>query len=347
MVQLVGPPDRSRRNGSQRSQSLRDASVNSRPLQPQSQPIRSRPAPRLLDDFRPVNRSFRPLIRPAAPVYRQQQSPVQQAQQIFRVPEQTLTQPWFKRLFVNKIALGSGLMAISLIVAATILILPRKTLSQTELEFFRQQLSTIRENSKEVKKYNNQAIDQAVISNNIDGYNEVLLSSLVACEEIDTHVSMTSEEVMKPYIESINQVRLFCDDYEDVVDYARKVSKASKQLLTYDTRNLTDRQDGSSLTDTMEILTYTRTDLEELKGMPAQDPANEEMLIMIDTLLKEGDAVKKDNSWDSLRAYAENTQKLQTNFMTSRKYYWTNTVKIDALLRSVDRLHGLFEEENL
>lgn len=245
----------------------------------------------------------------------------------------------------RKTQIITGLTVLSLVVTAGITLWPRKTLSQTELEYFRQQIGIIKESTEVVKTENGRELEQAKYPNNIDAYKNSLLKGLVSCEQIDDHVNSATKEVLKPYLDSINQVRTFCGDYKDVVDYARKVSNATRQFITYDTKLLSDGSQNNSLQDMVEILDYTKIDLSKLQSYPLQDPALEEMLIVVENLQKLAQETSNKKSNEALVAFANEAAKQQNNLMLARNYFWNTTIKLKSMDRSISRLQDLFKDQ--
>ena len=112
-------------------------------------------------------------------------------------------------------------------------------------------------------------------------------------------------------------------------DYAYSSSKATRQLLTYDPSNITNR--NNTVMELREILGYTKADLEKLKNNPVNDPALQEQLTIINDL----------SEFSSIGKAVEvsfKLKKVQINFINARDYYWVNTIDIGGMNRSIDKL---------
>lgn len=234
------------------------------------------------------------------------------------------------------------LAVISVLAVLAIIFWPRQTQSQTEYEYLTQQISNIESYTATVKQENAREPSQAMLLNNIESYQNALLEGLATCEQIEIRINKADKESLKPYEDAITKTELFCRDYEDVVDYARKVSKATRQFIAYPDSLLLESQQG--LNDLKEILGYTRSDLEKLKSYPLQDPALEEMITSINGLQKQTDKAISDGSPQKTAALVTNVEKQKNDLMTSRNYFWNNTIRVNAMDRSIDRLQKIFEE---
>lgn len=241
---------------------------------------------------------------------------------------------------------GSVLASLIMIVTAGILFLPRNVQSQTELDYYRAQLDRIKSSVGVVKEQNPREAEVEPLSNQIEDYKNALLDGLAACEEMEIQAEQVNKEVMKDYLDAVAHARQFCGDYEDVADYARRVSKATKQLIILPTEPLASAESTSSITDLIEIIGYTRTDLGKLNGSPLDDPALEEMIISIDTLQKLAEETQQNPSSANRTKLANETAKQQDNLIHARIYFWTNSVKIDALDRSITRLRAEFNPKS-
>lgn len=238
---------------------------------------------------------------------------------------------------------GAVLMAsLTLIIGLGIIIYPHKAQSQTELEYYQEQLDRVQSSVQIIKQQNKAVSDNLPLANQIEDYKNALVESLAACNKLDAQAEQTNKEQMKDYLNAINHGRQFCSDYEDVGDYAYKVSKATKQFIVQPLDNLTDQNTTSSINDLVEILGYTQTDLKKLKGNPLDDPALEEMIIGVENLQKTALTAQQSPTDINRRRLAEEAVKLKENLTTARLYFWTNTIKVDALDRSITRVRNEF-----
>jgi hypothetical protein len=298
----------------------------------------------------PPKRRFDTKVRP-------QRSPVKNAQAPRRYSR---TQLLRYRLLILKVRikvffikakrrprLSAGVMASIVILASVgIIFFPRKAQSVTELEYYQQQLARVKDSVQIVKEQNPTEAEAMEIGNQIENYKDALVDGLGACDEIDTQAEQTNKDVMKDYLEAIAHARQFCSDYEDVADYARKVSKATKQLIVQSTDPLLDQSSTTVINDMVEIIGYTRSDLEKLKGGAFEDPALEEMIITIDNLQKLALETQKTPSAANRSKLAEEVKKQQHNLLRSRVYFWVNTIRVDALDRSLTRLSKEFNSKD-
>lgn len=241
---------------------------------------------------------------------------------------------------------GSVLVSFILIATAGILFLPRNVQSQTELDYYRAQLDRVKSSVGVVKEQTPREAEVEPLSNQIEDYKNALLDGLAACEEMEIQAEQVNKEVMKDYLDAVAHARQFCGDYEDVADYARRVSKATKQLIVLPTEPLSNPESTNSITDLIEIIGYTRTDLGKLNGSPLDDPALEEMIISIDTLQKLAEEARQNPTDANRIKLAKETAKQQDNLIHARIYFWTNSVKIDALDRSITRLRAEFNPKS-
>lgn len=233
---------------------------------------------------------------------------------------------------------------LSFLIVAGILVWPKKSLSQTELEYFREQTAAIKQNDDVVQSENKREIEASMNQQHIEAYQQALLEGLATCEQIGNHLTQADKETIKPYQDSISQLRLFCNDFGDVVDYARKSSKATRQFITQPT-NLLESNNPQGLTDLQEILGYTRSDLEKLKSNPIKDPALEEQITSIDNLQKQTEEAIKANSPKTTAALLKKVNDQKISFLTARQYFWNNTVQIESLGRSIVRVKNLFDSQ--
>lgn len=252
------------------------------------------------------------------------------------------------RLPIGKLKSKWGILGgAGLIISLSLLILfsAKQTLSNNENDFYRHRLATLKESSEQIRAHVSIHPEEASQADKVQSYTDNMLSASLACQEMRSHAGTHNVEVTESFSNSVQQVNLFCDDLEDITDYARKVSRATQQLLTYDTNPIATNDSLQPLQDTHDILGFTRTDISKLTTHPTQDPATEEMLAMIDTSLQVSSTTLANPSEVNRQALIDNLHKLQNNLGTAKQYFWKNTVKIDAMLRSISRLYGLFQED--
>lgn len=133
-----------------------------------------------------------------------------------------------------------------------------------------------------------------------------------------------------------SQFNLFCRDYKTIADYAFKVSKATNQLLKY-----SPDETKNNLSDINEIINYTITDLKKLKTHEFQDPALDEQITGLKSLQEQIDKIPPNPPQSSLSKFYKSFENQKINIFSARTYYWNNSVRIDALSRSIDRLEKL------
>lgn len=238
-----------------------------------------------------------------------------------------------------------GAMGLIIIIISIALFSAQKTSSNAQNDYFDQRLETIKQSSKEIETYISLHPRETARTDNLKAYTDSLLSASLACQEMRQYAGTNGDEMSESLSNSAQQVNLFCTDLEDITDYARRVSRATEQLLTYDISLLTTDNTVKPVQDMHDILGFTRTDIAKLKTHPTQDPATEEMLAMLDASLQLSSAALADPSPVNRQVLTVDLSKLQNNLSTAKQYFWTNTVKIDAMQRSINRLQELFQEK--
>lgn len=216
----------------------------------------------------------------------------------------------------NKFMLAVLLVACIILVA---LLVVRSAGSSSEADYFHSQLEVIRTSTASVQETTTEEVSVSLQPDNIDSYQASLVEGYSACKQIEGYVKSADKKALEPYSDKISQLKQFCLDYENVVDYALQVSKALEPILTY-------QADPAGLSTSLQ---YAKQDLRKLNSHPLKDPALEEMVTGIQKL-------------ESSPVSSAKLEKQRQHFIAARNYYWNNTVRINSLNRSIDRLLGLF-----
>lgn len=220
--------------------------------------------------------------------------------------------------------------------------------NDSEAEYYHQQLNIVKRSADIINGAINKEIgDKLSLSQDIDAYNTALLDGMVACEEVGSHVQQASPKAMAPYKEVISEVRLFCRDFEDVTDYALRLSRATKQFVVWDSTSLSSSQNMTlSVVELEEIVGYALFDLRKLSRNGFQDPASDELIFNINKVQKQIDKTQASPTQSSLHSLKQTADAAQANIVHARTYYWNNTIRITALARSVDKLISQFDTQN-
>ncbi len=229
-----------------------------------------------------------------------------------------------------------------ILVAVVALLLPHHATSISDREYIYDQLGQIKELTQQVDDQNGDIREKHPDNLQLDGYASTLAKSYGACESIKDRLATANKDTMADYKDAMNKVRAFCNDYEDVTDYARRVSGAIKQLVTYQSKNV-ETNSSTAVDEILEITDYTSTDLNRLDGNPVQDPALEELLIDVQNLQKAATLAKNNPTQTNLTNLKAELEKQQANLLNARLYFWRNTVYIDKLKPSIVRLQKDFE----
>lgn len=223
------------------------------------------------------------------------------------------------------------------VIIAVVLLWPKKSALQTERQYYQQQIGSIKSSVEVIQTENNREIPDSQQKNRIETYQGALVSGIGTCQQIEGHIQQTDKTVLKSYQDKITQLQMFCNDYKAVTDYALKSSKATRQFVSTDTQNVNDLQ---------EIAGYTKTDLQKLKSSSVGDPGLGEQITSLDTLQKRAQQVQNGGSQSDINALFQDSNTQKTNILTSRNYFWNNTVSIEAIQRSIIRLQSLFNEKS-
>lgn len=211
------------------------------------------------------------------------------------------------------------LVVLVAVAALVVLVAARSAGNSKEADYFRSQLEVIKASTAAIQEVTTVEVTESLQADNIDSYQESLVEGYSACKQIEGYAQSANKQALTPYSDKIGQLKQFCHDYENVVDYALQISKALEPILTYPA--------GSSGLES--VLRYAKQDLRELNSHPLKDPALEEIVIGLDRL-------------ESAPVNPAKLEKQKQHFVAARNYYWNNTVRINSLNRSIDRLLGLF-----
>lgn len=219
---------------------------------------------------------------------------------------------------------------------------------ETSNQFYTRQLGTIKSSTESIMRLNSD--ENALSEKNIDEYEASLVNGIGSCRKLEAHyqkISSDSSVVKSKEAEDARtQVKQFCADYINVVDYARLLSKSTKQFVRFPSASLTvvnGQISQENVNSLREIIGYTMNDLEKLKSNKINDPAIQEYLANLVSLQKKVDDTTKDPNSSSSTTLSQITLTQQKNMLSSRYYYWNNTIRVDSLLRSVDKLSIQFK----
>ncbi|MGI9028311.1 MAG: hypothetical protein ACR2FM_05745 [Candidatus Saccharimonadales bacterium] len=223
------------------------------------------------------------------------------------------------------------------VIIAIVLLWPKKSALQTERQYYQQQVGSIKNSVEIIQAENDREIRDSQQKNRIETYQGALVSGLGTCQQIEGHIKQMDKTVLKSYQDKISQLQMFCNDFKAVADYGLKSSKATRQFVSTDIQNVNDLK---------EIVGYTKADLEKLKSSSVGDPGLGEQITSLDTLQKRAQQVQNGGSQPDIDALFRDSNAQKTNILTSRNYFWNNTIRIEAIHRSIIRIQSLFDEKS-
>lgn len=237
--------------------------------------------------------------------------------------------------------LSVGLIVIA---AATILIASLRNGNTSAADSYSVRLKAIKGSVAEINRLNKE--EDPASKENIDAYESALLDSVASCRNLDILIRETSSANPSPELkDASSQAGKFCEDYVKVSDYARRLSKSTRQFILYPENNLgsdASRPAGGGLQDMDEIIGYTVSDLTKLKSDPLGDPALDEYITTLSSLRNEIKRTKTDPAITAGRIRSDFARQ-KSYFSSGKQYYWNNTIKITSIQKALDKLLAQFE----
>ncbi len=201
---------------------------------------------------------------------------------------------------------------------------------ESTANYLRQQLGDVKISVGSIDEAMGQREKNGLTQSSLDIYHAHLNKSIVACNNIrEKIVDQAQEQKSQRINDYYHKISNFCNDYIEVADYAFKNSRATRQLLTFNHQNIIENP--NNVKALVEILDYTKADLENLKNNHVNDPALSEQLRVVEDL-----KIYYTNNVSG--EIAARLGKDQSHLLSARDYYWHNTINIRALTKSLDKL---------
>lgn len=213
--------------------------------------------------------------------------------------------------------------------------------------YFRSRLASLQTEINGIKPLTEPNSDVAV---GLDKYTKQLTEVDKTCRELTTKAQDVHDSTKTGDSQSaVENTAKLCQDLIDVVDYSLAVYQSCRDYLLLDQSYLAKPDSSefkSKVKDSLGTLNKTEQTLQKINYPQVNDPAQPELIKLVDQDQKLTAALAEVNSEsqaDTLAAQLSNSlTQDKSNFMNARIYYWDNTVGISQLEQSISRLIGLF-----
>lgn len=235
--------------------------------------------------------------------------------------------------FLTAILLAAGLFVFS----------ARASYEQSQAKFYSGQLKQLKTAVQEINALNSRHPQHSEDSlpEQIGKYQTSLAAMLKNCRNLDARYKDIKEAPRAQSLrERIDNANKLCQDLKTVLEYAAGQSEATEAFMAFQADMLSAPQADKKLAELQPVLDSAIKNLEGLKSNKVQDPGLTEQIALLQEVRQL--SANAPGNPEVAAGLAQKIKTHQNNLLNARAYFWTNTINIAALERSIDTLQNSF-----
>ncbi len=242
-------------------------------------------------------------------------------------------------------------LVVSLLLTTSVWIFRPSVSTEVEAKkFYSQHLASLKD---DINSLPDLMKSEEKVDDNLDKYHGVLSELIGTCSSL---IGAKTDEILKKPLsqqikDDISNTKKLCEDLMAVAKYSQGLYAALQPYLFMETESWPQPNTAEfteRLNETADVVQYARSRLIKLDNSRVQDPALPELASQIDLttkLIERIESVSKDN-YEASKLTEELLKQIhqdKKDFLDARLYFWNNTIKIEALKRSVTQLEDKFK----
>lgn len=176
------------------------------------------------------------------------------------------------------------------------------------------------------------------IKHHLSAYTATLLKAKESCERVIKQYSQLPDAIPNELADSASNSRSLCIDVDAVTSYANDVSEGLAPYMFFEL----GENPGQEKLDKLSLVSQESIDyLKNIDSQGVEDPGINEIIVQLENTKKLASNVDNDDTpYTNLISNQVDTDK--QNFMNARSYFWHNTVMLERLQRSIQRIRSEF-----